>query len=204
MTHRPRSLQAHTNYVLALLLCLTGCILHTHVQAAESSQKKQEIAFKKGSADYFYNQGNASKNKGDIENAIKNWSLAIGQNPELAEAYYNRGGAYARQNNFQSALADFDKTIQLTQDPKMKALAYYNKGLVSQNQNDQKQALNNYTLAIGTDPGYAPAYKNRAVVFLFEKDYDASWKDAHRSEELGLKCNPAFIRQLQQASGRKK
>jgi len=191
-------------YVLAFVLCLTGCLLPAHAQAAESSQKKEETAFKKGSADYFYNQGNASKNKGDIGNAIKNWTLAIGQNPELAEAYYNRGGAYARQNNFQGALADFDKTIELTKDPKMKALAYYNKGLVFQNQNDLKQALSSYTLAIETDSRYAPAYKNRAVVYLFEKNYDASWKDAHRSEELGLKCNPAFIRQLQQTSGRKK
>ncbi|MEI7750540.1 MAG: tetratricopeptide repeat protein [Candidatus Omnitrophota bacterium] len=204
MNHDLRSRQAPPYYVLALLLCLTGSLLPAHAEAAESSQKKEETAFKKGSADYFYNQGNASKNKGDIGSAIKNWTLAIEQNPELVEAYYNRGGAYARQNIFQGALADFDKVIQLARDPKMKALAYYNKGLVSQNQNDLKQALSGYTLAIETDPSYAPAYKNRAVVYLFEKNYDASWKDARRSEELGLKCNPAFIRQLQQASGKQK
>ena len=204
MIHGFKSLQTFRNYFLAIALCLIGCLHPAQAHAVENSQKKQEITFKKSSADYFYNQGNAYKNKGDIENAIKNWTLAIGQNPGLVEAYYNRGGAYARQSNFQGALADFDKAIQCTKDVKMKALTYYNKGLVFQNQNDLKQALANYTLAIETDPGYAPAYKNRAVVYIFEKNYDVSWKDAHRSEELGLKCNPAFIRQLQQASGRKK
>ena len=168
----------------------------------QDNQEKQSSAFKKGLADYFYNQGNEHKNSGDIDKAIDSWTKALEQNPEFAEAYYNRGSAYGRQDKLDKALSDFDKTIQFSSDIKMQTLAYYNKGLIYQKKGDFGQAISNYDKAIEIDATYPPAYKNRAVVYFSMKDYDKSWDDVSKAEELGLKCHPEFLKELEKASGR--
>lgn len=173
-------------------------VVFNYVQAGESD------AFRKGSADYFYNQGNKYRDEGNIKKAIDSWTLAIKQDPSLAEAYYNRGNAYARKKMFAEAIDDLDKAIELSSNKEMTALAYYNKGLVYQNKGDFSQAIVNYTKATGYNPSYAPIYKNRAVVYFSMENYDKSWSDVHKAEELGLKCHPQFIKELQKASGRNK
>ena len=52
------------------------------------------------------------------------------------------------------------------------------------------------------DPKYAPAYKNRAVVYFFKKDYDSSWKDTSKAADLGLEISPDFLQELKSESGR--
>ena len=53
--------------------------------------------------------------------------------PQLASAYYNRGIAKAKLKDYQGAIADFSKAIQL--DPQL-ASAYYNRGIAKQIVND--------------------------------------------------------------------
>ena len=170
----------------------------------QNDQEKQSSAFKGGLADYFYYQGIEYKNSGDIDKAINSWAKAIEQNPEFAEAYYNRGSAYVRQEKLDEALSDFDKTIQFSSGIKMQMFAYYNKGLIYQKKGDFEGAISNYDKAIRSDATYAPAYKNRASVYFFMKDYDKSWEDVSKAEELGLKCHPEFLKELEKASGRNK
>ena len=182
---------------MIFLLSVTG------IGYTQNANKEQEEAFKKGSATYLYNQGNAYWRKGDIEKAIPSWSLAIEQNSNLAEAYYNRGKAYAEKNMSDKALSDLTKAINITSNDKLKMYAYYNIGIMYNHKRDFTQAISAYTKAIEINPKYAAAYKNRAVNYFFKKDYASSWDDIHRAEELGLKSHPDFIQQLKKASGKK-
>jgi tetratricopeptide (TPR) repeat protein len=57
--------------------------------------------------------------------AIANYSKAIEINPRFAEAYNNRGLAYAYKGQYGQAISDYNKAIET--NPKL-AEAYYNRG----------------------------------------------------------------------------
>jgi tetratricopeptide (TPR) repeat protein len=72
-----------------------------------------------GSFEIYVNRATAYCRKGDeiaLERALGDSFQAIRINPQSAGAYYIRGLAYLGQQRFDSAIADFNKTLQL--DPR--------------------------------------------------------------------------------------
>ena len=62
-----------------------------------------------------------------------------------------------------------------------------------------------FSKAIKNNPDYAGAYYNRAAAYFHKNDYDKSWQDIHKAEELGIKVDSTFIElvdKLKKASGR--
>jgi tetratricopeptide (TPR) repeat protein len=62
-----------------------------------------------------------------------------------------------------------------------------------------------FSKAIKNNPDYAGAYYNRAAAYFHKNDYDKSWQDIHKAEELGIKVDAKFIElvdKLKKASGR--
>ena len=64
----------------------------------------------------YYNRGNAHKDKGDNDRAIKDYSEAIRLDPKYVVAYFNRGSVYSYKGDYDRAIKDFDEAIRL--DPK--------------------------------------------------------------------------------------
>ncbi len=78
---------------------------------------------------------------------------------------------------------------------------------VTLNQNELDSIINIFSEAIKNNPAYAGAYYNRAVAYYYKKDYDKSWQDIHKAQDLGFKNDPMFIglvNKLKMASGREK
>ncbi|MFH0731927.1 MAG: tetratricopeptide repeat protein, partial [Candidatus Omnitrophota bacterium] len=73
----------------------------------------------------FNNRGNAYEDKGNIEQALSDYNIAIELDPKYPKAYNNRGNAYSRKGNFDQALSDYNKAIEI--DPK-RPKAYNNRG----------------------------------------------------------------------------
>ena len=71
--------------------------------------------------------GIAYNEKGDLDNAIKDFTTAIHLKPDYANAYNGRGAAYAKKGKFNSAIVNFTKAIELDPDY---AEAYYNRGIM--------------------------------------------------------------------------
>ncbi|MBI1922994.1 tetratricopeptide repeat protein [Candidatus Poribacteria bacterium] len=118
--------------------------------------------------------------------------------PNDAEAYVNRGSAYAKQGLYDRAIQDYDKAISL--NPNF-ALAYVNRGSAyAEGKQDYDHALQDYDKAIALN--FALAYNNRAVAWFFKKDYDKAWADVKRYRQAGGTPNPRFIEDLRRASGR--
>src|SRR4051812_45781158 len=59
-----------------------------------SRQNKSKVVSTAKNYNYYYNLGLAFYNKGDLPNAIANYTQAIRLNSSSADAYYNRGLAY--------------------------------------------------------------------------------------------------------------
>jgi tetratricopeptide (TPR) repeat protein len=81
---------------------------------------------------------------------------------------------------------------------------YFQQGLAHDQQGNLPQAISDYTKAIEINPNLADAYNNRAIAYYYDKEYDKSWADVHKAEELGYAVKPEFLEALKQASGRDK
>lgn len=97
------------------------------------------------------------------EEAITTYTQAIQINPKHAEAYYNRGIAYATLQRFEEAIADFNQAIQ--NNPKY-AEAYFNRGIIYAKQHRYEEAIADYSQAIQINPKYKDAYGYRALAYL--------------------------------------
>ena len=106
------------------------------------------------------NRGVALRAQGDLAAAVKDFTAAIGANPDFARAYSNRGSTLLTQLNFEGAIADLDQAIKL--DPSdaaalmARGYAYYEKG-------NSARAIEDYNEAIRLAPNYAAAYFNRGL-----------------------------------------
>jgi tetratricopeptide (TPR) repeat protein len=81
--------------------------------------------------------------------AIKDFNKAIELNPEDANAYFNRGGAYRDTGNYGQAVKDFTRAIELS--PK-DADAYDNRGIAYDLKGEYAQALKDYNRSIELNP----------------------------------------------------
>ncbi|MEO1068623.1 MAG: tetratricopeptide repeat protein [Cyanobacteria bacterium J06638_6] len=89
----------------------------------------------------FFSQGGEKLDQNDYQGAIKDYTQAVELNPRYAEAYNNRGVAYARLGDRQSAIADYDRAIGLNPDY---ALAYANRGSSRRELGEREKAAIDY------------------------------------------------------------
>ncbi|MFC2002728.1 tetratricopeptide repeat protein, partial [Chloroflexota bacterium] len=64
-------------------------------------------------ADEHYNAGVELQEQERLEEAIGEYGEAIRLNPQLTEAYNNRGNAYADLGQFERAIQDYGEAIRL-------------------------------------------------------------------------------------------
>ncbi|MDR2152028.1 MAG: tetratricopeptide repeat protein, partial [Helicobacteraceae bacterium] len=79
------------------------------------------FAFGAKSAKEAYDRGVAAQNRGDYQEAIKQYTEAIKADPKLAIAYAYRGMAYYNLGDYKQAITDCNQAIEI--DPKL-AMAY--------------------------------------------------------------------------------
>jgi tetratricopeptide (TPR) repeat protein len=115
------------------------------------------------------------------------------------EAYASRGQEWYVKHDYDKAIADFDRAIDL--NPKGLAeygtgaiLAYGNRGNAYNEKGDAKRAIENYTRAIAIDPKYTASYTSRGL--QYEKLGDLEKARADFNAALG---SPAKYRDGQWA-----
>ncbi len=132
----------------------------------------------------FYKGLTAYKNR-EFEEAIKYYTECLKINPQLAEAYNNRGAAKGELRDYQEAIKDYDEAIKINPQD---ANAYKNRGLANSNIEKYPEAIEDYDKAIEIDPRYDKAYYNRGVSKEKLEDYPGAIKDYDKAIEI----NPQF------------
>src|SRR5262249_25621993 len=89
----------------------------------------------------------------------------------VAIAYDNRGLAYQAKREYDRAVADHTKAIEL--NPKY-ATAYNNRGIAT---GDYDRAIADYNRAIELDPNFADAYLRRGLAYEGKGDSERSIAD---------------------------
>lgn len=98
-----------------------------------------------------------------------------------AAVYVNRGSAYYDLNQFDKAIADYDKAIGL--DPGGTA-AYNDRGIAYAEIKQYDKALADYAKAISLDPKDGTEYNNRGVVYLWLDKCEKTRADLEKAIQL--------------------
>jgi tetratricopeptide (TPR) repeat protein len=116
----------------------------------------------------------------------------------LATAFYNRGNAYGKKGDDDSAIADYSRAIQLRPDY---AKAFHNRGDAYMRKGDYDRAIADFSQAIQFEPEYARAFGNRGFAYMRKRDYDHAIADFERYLQLEPNDEKArgFLEKAQQA-----
>lgn len=125
-------------------------------------------------AAYFREMGYFSVAKGDLDQAIADFSEAVRLDPQMTNAFYMRGLCRNRKGDFDGAIADFSEAIRL--NPKAYG-AYYSRGNAWFRKGDLDQAIADYGEVIRLNPSHADAYINRGVAWNEKEEYDKAIAD---------------------------
>jgi lipoprotein NlpI len=118
----------------------------------------------------------AGENKPEVTIKACTRAIEFGslERPELAKAYYIRGGEWATLNNHDRAIADFTIAIEL--DPKLPGV-HYSRALSHSEKGDHDWAIADYDAEVRISPKDAKAYIGRAFEWTVKGDYKRAIAD---------------------------
>ena len=119
------------------------------------------------------------------QEAVKHSTNVIQQNPDIAEAYSERGLAYLSMGALDDALADFNRAIELDQ---RSAEAYKGRSAVYRSKGDFDNALADSNKAIRLYPNDSQGYQERGRVHLYKNNFDNAIADFSKAIALGRKA----------------
>jgi Flp pilus assembly protein TadD len=88
-------------------------------------------------------------------------------------AYSRRGNVYGRKGQFDKAIADYNKAIEI--NPK-DAMAYNNRGVEYQNKGQYDRAVADYNKAIELNSKYAFPYYNIGCIYSLQNNLSKALK----------------------------
>ncbi len=116
--------------------------------------------------------------------AIKAFDKAIELKPGHADAWYNKGVALGKLNQYEEAIKAFDKAIELKPD---RADAWSNKGIALGKPNQYEEAIKAFDKAIELKPDQAYAWYNRAFhYYIIKGDKEKAFSDLKNAIELDI------------------
>ena len=101
----------------------------------------------------------------------------------LATNSYDSGIEKYEQGNYQGAISDWSKAIEINPQD---AIAYYNRGLAKGDLEDYQGAISDYTKAIEINPQNANAYVNRGIARESVNDLEGACRDWRKAADFGL------------------
>lgn len=144
------------------------------------------------------------------KNKITEVTLSILWDSVLEKRFFDYSSVYSGSFKFFPVAAKFYKHIfgnEPKNDFNSSILTSHFAGLLSKvfairmDDSSQEEVLK-LNKIIETNPGYAKAYYNRAVVYFARQEYDKSWLDIHKAQKLGCEVDAEFLEALKKASNR--
>lgn len=109
--------------------------------------------------------------------------------PYLFRAYGTRANALAGNNQFNDALADYNKAIEINPS---EAITYLNRSLIYMKTNRYSDAINDLDTAIKLQPNTAFMYVKRSLAKYASKDNDGALRDINQAMKLNPNMAEAY------------
>ena len=146
-----------------------------------------DVVLKSPQKDRGYNyRGVANQQRGDLDQAISDFTRAVAINPKSSEAYNNRGTVYQAKKDFDKAILDYNQALLIeSNDPDF----YFNRGSAYQAKGDLDRAIADYQKAV----------ENKANSDALYFDLGNAWKDkgdlmeAISNYTKAIELNPAHM-----------
>ncbi|MEW6263022.1 MAG: tetratricopeptide repeat protein [Thermodesulfobacteriota bacterium] len=147
-----------------------------YTKAIDSGELKE-----KDLAQAYNSRGNAWFDKGDLDQAIADYTRAIEADPKNGYAYYSRAFAHDHKGQADKAISDFTKAIEI--NPR-DADSYFGRGNAWFDKKDLNKAIADFSKAVEFNPNLADAYYNRAVAYANNGEWDKAYQDAKKALSL--------------------
>lgn len=121
--------------------------------------------------------------------SITLWTHEINLYADTYIPYLNRGGAYRDKGNYQEAIVDFSKAIELNSKDER---AYNNRGVVYRDKGEYQAAVADFTRAIELNTSNVDAYDNRGAVYGRLSKYQEAISDFTRAISINPKHASAY------------
>ena len=108
------------------------------------------------------NLGNAYVKAGKLEDAVREFEMAVDLRPDYAIAHYNLGNIYGKSGDFRSAIEELKIAISI--DPKY-ASPHNNLGLIYKIEGKTEEAIDEYKRALEIEPDNSEIHFNLGVVY---------------------------------------
>lgn len=104
------------------------------------------------------------------------------QTPSLdADSYTDRGISHAAKGQYNKAIADFNKALEL--NPR-EAKTYLGRGIAYLEKFEYDKAISDFSQAIEINPKFAEAYEGRAEAYIGQGKLDEANSDYKKAEEI--------------------
>jgi tetratricopeptide (TPR) repeat protein len=165
-----------------LFYLLVAAVLVLPFSSAQAAKSKESPAQE------LFAQGVEALNQGDTNLSLEKFNAALKLDPEMPEAYINRGIALMRLQQYVEAVADFDKAAKLA--PKS-AEVFYNRARAYSLSGLYDKAVADYTHALKYAPKDWQIFYNRGNAYLDQNlvkealaDYSQALKLHPQSPEI--------------------
>ena len=174
--------------ILTLCVVLVTCTLPAVAQSTEPM------------AEFQYRMGKDNWKEGKVAEAQMSFTRAIGLDDRYAEAYVDRGNTYIAQNNWDKAIADFTRALELAKalpasadNDRIRWRAYTSVANGERHNSRWQMAIDDYTTAIGLDATKPAAYFGRAYAYLNFGKKSLSDADFIKYAELSGETEQSFL-----------
>jgi tetratricopeptide (TPR) repeat protein len=161
------------------IVALTAAV--TYVASGQPSRRASAVS--------YCLRGVEHHRRGEIDQAMDDFNMALKFDPTYATAYYNRGVAYYDKGDRDSALAYYSRAIEL--NPRY-ADALYNRGIVRKEKGDLDGAIADYDRALLLKPRLTVIWNNRGIARKEKGDFDGAIADYSRAIKLDGKLASAW------------
>jgi serine/threonine protein kinase len=151
-----------------------------YAQALENSRSQTRIS---SWSDYLQ-EGNSLYEQQRYAEAVNMYSQALALNPTALQAYYHRGLACRMLQNYQQALTDYNRVLELAPNDPIIPFVYNSRGYANFALQRYPEALADYNRALVLSPNLANAYINRGTAYLRQGALALALADYQRAVEL--------------------
>jgi tetratricopeptide (TPR) repeat protein len=121
---------------------------------------------KPGDPDYHNNMGTVHKDKGRLDDAVREYQKAIRLKPNDEMYHCNLASAWAMKGDHDKAFEEYRRALELNPDD---YLTHFNFGNLYKKIGQEAEAIQEYQLAIKLQPDRAEAYYNLANCYWEQK-----------------------------------
>jgi tetratricopeptide (TPR) repeat protein len=115
-----------------------------------------------------------------------------GLSPATAQYHANRGDEFYNKGDYDRAVAEYTKAIELETNEDMHAIQYYYRGLAFENNGDLQNAISDFSQVIKIKPNESRAFFARGDIYLSKENYELAVADFTQAIRINPKYADAY------------